>query len=69
MNKPSNERAILWQKINETTKPEQVVDIMRGQAPHYGIMFADQYAPGHSKLNAARNQCWDSFWDALYERR
>lgn len=69
MSNAANDRATLWKRINETTTPEQVVVIMRGQAHHYGVMSADQYAPGHSKLNAARNQCWDAFWDALYDRR
>tara|TARA_Y100000310_G_scaffold323758_1_gene384621 strand:+ start:1817 stop:2020 length:204 start_codon:yes stop_codon:yes gene_type:complete len=60
------ERSELWKRIEESKTPEEVVEIMRGQVRHYGVMSVDQYRqPGHSKLMTARNRHWNTFWDAM----
>jgi hypothetical protein len=60
------EREELWQRIEQTNAPEEVMEIMTGKKDQYNSMSNDQYRqPGHSYLMNARHQLWDKFWNAL----
>ena len=64
----SKHRADLWARIDNTEDLKEVVEIMKGQMTHYGVMAVDQYAKGQPKLTAARTLYWSEFWDSLVEK-
>ena len=62
-----NSPEILWKKIGDSSGPDEVLEIMRGQSRAYSLMQGKQYHPCHRKLMTARNAC-PGFFAALNDR-
>jgi len=63
-------REELWELIEQSKTPEEVMEIMTGRVADYRCMENDQYRqPAHSKLMNARFRLWTRFFDALEVQR
>ena len=63
-------REELWERIEKSNTPEEVMKIMTGRVAEYRRMENEQYRqPAHSKLMNARFQLWTRFFDALEVQR